>query len=430
MSFELTIYKDIIEQYPTWNELRSYLESEEGGLFRIVDMDILCNICIIRYEKGVSNMNLPHSSWFRSVVWNTALHRPVSISPPKVSHTPLPYITCDEANRGGLVCQELYDGVMINCFKMAGDTRLYISTRSSLYATGRFYSSESFRTLFIQAYLHLDNHAPIGREEESRVDATLMGPQLEHNEYAVCYSFLLQHNQHRIVKKITNNTIFLVHKGIIYQDGSVKVEDSPGDRTESYSYLPLSSLPLPVSNQAITEWVQQLFQQRPYEFQGIVLKDKMGNRWRYRSEKYMMVKSLRGNQSGTLERYSQLYVQNIQHIYLAYYPEDSFDFSLHSTCINIIIDYLYDTYMELHVIKTMDKNEILNNCDKMYHPHLYALHGIYLTQLRASGNKMTKEVIQYYFHKLPWQRIAFLLRRTHGAYLSFIQSIAEEHAGL
>ena len=291
MPFELTIYKDIIEQYPTWNELRSYLESEEGGLFRIVDMDILCNICIIRYEKGVSNMNLPHSSWFRSVVWNTALHRPVSISPPKVSHTPLPYITCNEANRGGLVCQELYDGVMINCFKMAGDTRLYISTRSSLYAAGCFYSSKSFRTLFIQAYLHLDNCAPIGREEERRVDATLMGPQLEHNEYAVCYSFLLQHNQHRIVKKITDNTIFLVHKGIIYQDGSVKVEDSPGDRKEPCSYLPLSSLPLPVSNLAITEWVQQLFQQRPYDFQGIVLKDKMGNRWRYRSEKYTMVKS-------------------------------------------------------------------------------------------------------------------------------------------
>jgi hypothetical protein len=66
----------------------------------------------------------------------------------------------------------------------------------------------------------------------------------------------------------------------------------------------------------------------------------------------------------------------------------------------------------------------------MYHPHLYALHGIYLSQLRASGNKMTREVIQYYFHKLPWQRIAFLLRRTQGAYLSFIQSVAEEHTGL
>ena len=70
MLFELRIYKDIIAQYPTWNELRAYLESEEGGLFRIVDMDILCDLCIIRYEKGMSNMELPHSAWFRSVLWH------------------------------------------------------------------------------------------------------------------------------------------------------------------------------------------------------------------------------------------------------------------------------------------------------------------------------------------------------------------------
>ena len=428
MLFELRIYKDIIAQYPTWNELRAYLESEEGGLFRIVDMDILCDLCIIRYEKGMSNMELPHSAWFRSVVWNTALHRPVSISPSKTSHTPLPYGTCEEATNGGMICQELYDGVMINCFKMAGDKRLYISTRSSLYAAGHFYSSKSFRTLFIQAYLQLDNHASIGREEESQVDATLTGPQLEHNEYAVYYSFLLQHHQHRIVKKIKDNAVILVQKGIIYQDGNVRVEDSPVGLDQTHVSLP--SLPFPESSQTITEWTQQLFQQRPYDFQGIVLKDKVGNRWRYRSEKYTMVKSLRGNQPGTLERYVQLYVQNLQHIYLAYYPEDAVEFSLHSTCMSTIIDYLYDNYVELHIIKSISKREILDNCNKMYHPHLYALHGVYLTQLRPSGNKMTKEAIQYYFHKLPWQRIAFLLRKTQVAYLSFIESIAAENASL
>ena len=430
MLFELTIYKDIITKYPTWNLLRSYLESDEGGLFRIVDMDILSDICIIRYEKGVSNMELPHSSWFRSVVWNTALHRPVSISPSKASSLPLPYTICDEANDKGLICQELHDGVMINCFKMAGDKRLYISTRSSLYAAGHFYSSKSFRILFIQAYLHLDSNAPTGKKEESQVDATLIGPRLEHNEYAVCYSFLLQHNHHRIVKKIKDNNIFLIQKGIIYQDGSIQIEDSPivSDQCRYYSSIP--SISIPLSKMRIIDWTQKLFHQHHYDFQGIVLKDKVGNRWRYRSEKYTMVKSLRGNQPGTLERYIQLYVQNLQHIYLAYYPEDAFDFSLHSTCMSTIIDYLYDNYIELHIIKSMSKHEILDNCNKMYHPHLYALHGIYLTQLRPSGNKMTKEVIQYYFHKLPWQRIAFLLRNTQAAYLSFIQSISAENAAL
>jgi hypothetical protein len=427
MLFELTIYKDIIAQYPTWNILRSYLESEEGGLFRIVDMDIMSDLCIIRYDKEVTNMNLPHSSWFRSVVWNTMLHRPVCVAPPKTSTMPLPFISCNEAIHKGFICQELQDGIMINCFKMAGNKQLYITTRSSLYAAGRFYSSNSFRKLFIQAYLHLNNRASIGQEEENQVDATLPGPKLEQNEYAVYYSFLLQHTQHRIVKKITDNTIFLVQKGIIYQNGNIQIEDSP---MGTHSYHSLPSLSLPISNESISEWMQQLFQQSPYDFQGIVLKDRMGNRWRYRSEKYMMVKSLRGNHANVLERYSELYVQNLQYIYLAYYPEDVFEFSLYSTCMSIIIDYLYENYIDLHVMKAIPKNEILENCDKMYHPHLYALHGIYLTQLRPSGNKMTKETIQYYFHKLPWQRIAFLLRRAYDTYISFIDSIAAENAVL
>ena len=47
-SFENTIYKQLIHRYPDFHLLRSYLESEEGGLFRIVDNDIENDLCIIR----------------------------------------------------------------------------------------------------------------------------------------------------------------------------------------------------------------------------------------------------------------------------------------------------------------------------------------------------------------------------------------------
>jgi hypothetical protein len=89
------------------------------------------------------------------------------------------------------------------------------------------------------------------------------------------------------------------------------------------------------------------------------------------------------------------------------------------------MDYLYRMYIEMHVTKTIPKAEILESLDKMYHPHLYAIHGLYLTQLRPIGKKVTVDVIQNYFHKQPWQRIAFLLRKTQNLYLSFIQSSVE-----
>ena len=135
-----------------------------------------------------------------------------------------------------------------------------------------------------------------------------------------------------------------------------------------------------------------------------------------------MVKSLRGNQPGGLERYAQLYVQNLHHTYLEYYPEDGLVFALQSACMSTVVEYLHRAYLEMHVIKTRAKEEIMASLDKMYHPHLYSIHGLYLTQLRPVGKKVTVDVIQNYFHKQPWQRIAFLLRKTQSLYLSFIES--------
>ena len=80
--FEVDTFKELIETYPVWEDLQKYLESSEGGLFRIVDRDEN-GLCLIRYEKGVSKMNLAHSKWFRSLVWNTNTNRPVCVAPSK-----------------------------------------------------------------------------------------------------------------------------------------------------------------------------------------------------------------------------------------------------------------------------------------------------------------------------------------------------------
>ena len=148
-----TIFKDLTTVYSTWNELRQYLESDAGGRFRVVDKKD--DLCLIRYQKGHSRMDLPHSKWFRSVVWNTATNQPISIAPPKVSMYNMPFNTFQEIRDNSIVCQEQMDGFMINCFRKVGDETLYITSRSKLDAAGHFYSSKSFRTLFIEAYMKI-----------------------------------------------------------------------------------------------------------------------------------------------------------------------------------------------------------------------------------------------------------------------------------
>ena len=74
---------------------------------------------------------------------------------------------------------------------------------------------------------------------------------------------------------------------------------------------------------------------------------------------------------------------------------------------NKIIKRLYDLYVQLHILKAKKVEDI----DKMFHPHLYSLHGMYLSQLRPSGKVMTQQAVQLYLHKQPWQRLSFLIRK-------------------
>ena len=68
-------FRDLIEQFPTWETLGPFLKSAEGGFLRIIGISPLV---LIRYQKGESNFDISHVKFFRSVVWNTETNRPVS----------------------------------------------------------------------------------------------------------------------------------------------------------------------------------------------------------------------------------------------------------------------------------------------------------------------------------------------------------------
>lgn len=429
LHIENNIFAELTTKYSTWNELQGFLESEEGGQFRVVDTaDNGLNL--IRYEKGTTNMNLPHSRWFRSVVWNTHTNRPVSIAPPKTTTTDFPFTTIQEIEDSGTVCQELLDGFMINCFRMADDENLYITSRSKLNAAGKFYSSKSFRQLFIESFMET-----CGSTEQTETaiqsNSLLRSPDRSKNEIAIFYSFLVQHKDHRIVKKIKSNHVYLIHSGTVFDDARVELEDSPKlfdgkpnmeclrfDKTSlkgSWAEVLTSTAEeekekeKDTTTNEIQSWIKNVLANKAWDFQGVVFKNSMGDRWRFRSEKYSLVKTLRGNSPTMRERFAQLYTQNLVYKYLEYYTEDMIIMTVHSMLANTIITILYNAYVDLHIKKTTEVSMI----DKMYLPHLYNLHGIYLSQMRPSGLKMTLADVQLYFTKLPWQRIVFLIKKVN-----------------
>lgn len=342
------VFKELIEKYPTWDVMHPYLESQ----FKISDMK--GDFCIVRCEKGSKT-----NKWFRSVVWDMKRNIPLCMAPPKASDG-------YPESLDGIVCQELMDGFMINCFKV--DKTLHITSRSKLDASGTFYSDRTFRDLFIEAYTDTFNLPCNENAIQDNFDSS------------VFYSFLVQHKEHRIVKKIDKNCVFLIHKGTVYDDGSIEFEDSPPFKT-------------------CIEVFPNTFNmsEMPWELQ-LVLKDSLGNRWRFRSDKYAAVRALRGNSANIRDRFAQLYTQNLLFKYLEYYPEEFVQINMHLMLLHNTINVLYKHYIDLHV------KHIKTDINKKFLPHLYNIHGIYLNTRR----KITVNEIATYFQKLPWQRVAFL----------------------
>ena len=403
-----TILQGLVERYPTWGELEEYLESEEGGRFLVVDRTE--KTCLIRYEKGVSNMELPHSKWFRSIVWNTITNRPICVAPPKTSAEPLTV-------SGEWVCQEWLEGFMINAYKLLGDDTLYITSRSRLEASGRFYSAKTFRHMFVEAYTGWKIKTGEPFEWLIQGEAkNFPSPDATRGETAVFVSFLVQHTEHRIVQPVQQNRLWAIHKGTVYDDGRVQIEDSPSAPPLTLWNQPTTySIP---SDTDVAAWIEKETKVTPWTFQGFVVKDSHGSRWRFSSPTHLAVKSLRGNTPHSLERFVQLYQQNLFHMYLQYYPEDANLFTFHYESMMRLIEWIHVQYDALHVRHSCSISDI----DKMFHPHLYSLHGHYITHLRPASKKLTANNVYEYLHKQPWQRVAFLLQRTEDTYLSLVRS--------
>ncbi len=399
ISFNFDVFNELREKYSTWDSLRVFLESEEGGYIRVVDKSD--KLCILRYDKQMSRFELPHTRWFRSVVWDTEKNIPISVAPPKSS--PIETFNMEQSLKdclsSGIYCQEFVEGFMINCFKMVGDNKFYITSRSCFDATGKFYSTKTFRELFTEVII--TNYESMDNFMNKYVG------DVNENELSRFYSFVVYHPEHRMVTKRETPGYYEVHSGIVYSDGKVVIRDgqsipNPGSKkTESESES---------ESESVQEFVQGFFSKQDWQFQGLVFKDLSGNRWRFRNEKYQMVKSLRGNNADPLTRFVLMFQQNITKKYLEFYPEEGLGFSLYNVIILTMVNTILNYYKSLHIYKIIMKEDI----DKMYWPHLYNLHGYYLANLRGKGLSLTVVDIHQYLQKQPWQRIVFLMKKFMG----------------
>lgn len=378
MSFEISIFKTLRESYPSWDVLKIYLTSEEGGKFTVRDCENT-PFAIIQYKRGVTLLG-ENGHWLRSVVWNKETNLPVCVSPRK-ANTGMPPVDTP------LHLEEFYDGVMVNVFRILGAdgniSEEHITTRSQYGAGGTFYSQKTFKELFSEVGRpHIWPAKDLPTEE---FPATFM-------------SYVLQHPEHRVVASVSSPKVIMVECGKVAADGAV-VYSEP-----FYKYVPPTTF---ASEKEMNEHIRTESIHRGWRWQGLVFRDTAGNRWRIRSSTYTYLRKMRGNEAKPLDRFLRLRSTNSVTEYLKHYGEERQVFWDFETTLRRRTKEIYDSYVAVH--KSHEKKLAdLHQPDKTV---VFKLHSHFLANLRPQSKSVRMQDVIDLVNVLPLWEQALLFKQ-------------------
>ena len=381
MSYSIDTFKNLCGSYTSWATLEPFLTSAEGGHLRIIGTD---RYRIIRYVKGQSDLKVPHTKWFRSVVWDTESNRPVCVAPPKAENTSIP-----TGGAGNLQIQDFLDGTMCNGFiTNDGPTTLHIATRTQLGATGTFYSQKTFRELFEEALVEMGY--------SSLADLHSVLPKPSDDSPATFVSFLLQHPSHRVVSRPRAPRLYITFMGSVDSTGELHLRD---DVPAELGKFKIPSYPMTgFQTQAdLDSFFSGLADSKGWFFQGLTFKDGKGHRWRMRNPNYLYLRALRGSEATESDRFLRLRSEGKVVEYLKHYSEDRQVFWDLEQKLRAATKAVFDSYCEVH--KAHEKK--LADVPKPIQPCVFRLHSLYLSDLKPKNEAVKMKDAVELVNKMP-----------------------------
>ena len=355
-------FSNLITAYPTWEVLKPYLLSGEGGRLRIVPYTGTTGpYALIRYVKGQSDLSRPHVAALRSAVWNTETNRPVGLLPVK-SVTGDSFPRTGDLSLPGYKLEEFIDGTAILMWYNPHATKWEICTRSTPGAIHGFYSRDlSFAQMFAEASQGLDT---------SILDT------------ASSYTFVLQHPRNRIVLPVERPAIRCVQR----------VQIQP-DNTLVYAEIP-SALhpPRPYAFTSLVDLLSALYDPRN-RTQGIVIKSS-DTRWKHRTAFYNRAHRLRGNKSDLNEVYLTLWKEKTLDEYLATFREERRDAKNTLERFKQLTRQVYAVYNDAFKAKTLPRTAI----PVSLRCFVYGLHNLYIQQLRPAQRTVDWQTAQEFMN--------------------------------
>ncbi len=396
MSYTINVFTNWVSNFQSWDALKSWLTSADGGALRVVEPRD-SPYAIVRYNKGTSNMMLEHVPWCRSVVVHKESRLPVCVAPPKA----LPLT--DESVNEAEVAEEFVDGTMLNLFNRQGEDDVHLTTRSRLNANSRFYADgPTFAEMFQEALT--ENHF------EGAADLL---PQFDEGAVARFTSTVVQHPKNRIVSAVRAPNVVVVHQGCVQPNGAVQMYENPDEfdiadvqyseecvEIQGYKLEPIRAA------KSVKDWVNKQAQERSYGWQGLVLKDGKGKRWRVRSDQYETVRRIRGNESTHEERFARLRKSRTKDQYLVFYPEDTDAFYALEGRLRKNTRNLSHFYNDVFRGRTTPYYQL----PWPYKHHVSVLHNLYKDTLRAQKKKVDLDEVIRYVNGLNLEDMANMLK--------------------
>lgn len=389
MSYTISLFNDLRNQHPTWDAMKAFLTGADGGSLSCKEKG---KYAVVFAKKGVSSMDKAHSKWFRSVVWNTETNMPVSVMTQKAEAGSDEILQAAELPLGVQRISEYLEGVTLTVFREAGSAEVHVSSRSQFGAGGKFYkqATKSFAAMLTDA---LGGAAP----------DTLLGAPVEGVGQFV--SVLLQHPEHRVVTDIRVPLVYVLQAGEVGADGTIRVSEQPGSAGQAKP----DTYDGPAAGVTVADWFAELAAGKPWGWQGVMMHDMTGRRWRIRSTVYRMIRSMRGNTPRSDERFFGLRGVGLVKTYLIYYPEEKKVFWQYEQWIRQATAYLFQLYTDVHKTHVLSADSV----DGAWLTHLGALHTLYLTTQRPAGRTVKMAEVVAYMNALPAPRLLYLMNLGH-----------------
>ena len=341
---------------------------------------------VIRYLKEFLCLDMiPTYGLCRSIILNSA-NVVVGFAPPKSIPSDT-FIKMYPDKTTHLVAQEFIEGTMINVFwdpsvGLVGGWE--ISTRNTVGATSSFFKGanrKTFRDMFLEA-------------------AKEVNLSLDQLNKDLCYSFVLQHPENRIVVPFKKPDLYLVALyNIKIVDGNTMVMSYPMSDLKNFDWGPAAiKFPEIYEWNTYTELIEKYASMNTsYSTLGVVVYNNLTcERMKIRNPVYEQVRNLRGNQPKLQYQYLTLRKEGKVADFLKFYPENKKEFSSFRDQVHLFTSTLFANYVSCYI----KKEKPLKEFSDQYRTHMFNIHKIYMDELREKKFFVTNTTVINYVNNL------------------------------